>query len=1481
MAQFSSKKTIVNGIDLDGDEARIAEDKAKFIKGLTMLGGKNPDSPDGEGNNTGVWIPYSGSELVGHPQLPIGDNYCIGTYYSKETNELYCFVYNSRTNHSIYRINGDGTTQIVYKGYCLNFQYDPQYYISEGRCVLRKQLYFDTNGIQQERKLLIFTDYYNDQRFISVEDSIATDSFNPDNFPYFNAEAYACNPCYLINLGVPTPMRCIGIDTIVRTDEEKSKQNLTVNNGWQIRIKQVDIFGRQSEHGIISNRYFTIIGGNCVQANNNLPRCYMLTIDAGCPLVDKIQIEFRKSNAEQWFKYDVINKYNDCDNVPWYERSINSNYNYDPVNNTFGYTFCGDKECEPIDEAETSRLFNPLSLKSSGLMAINRGIGLSNNVRGFEPLDCIELNKINYTVTPPTAACDTNELRTITVYAAILQQLDVVVSTIWEKDIDNATIFWGVGQSADNPQKWGQYFVPGNFGFIGYLAGTQYSVMSRQVMINRLTGQTRYIGILKNPATSNRGPFSSPGDTEIPMQEFTFKVPPGQYSLRIASPLVTLQQSYQATSTNVYGISEIGSPAFQRTQDKEIVINCCAGDVVFNQSNDPCIMIYDCSFGPYTSGQLYEDGNANIPLEYTEVDDETGGASIFTPFTDHNGFFFGVGTGATIQLKMRINSCDAFFDIWTRFSPDKYSTQRYNAYPGSGNNYPDHGRHYIKGRVEICDTNIGIGGALVVCQRGPFVSTDANGDFTLITHQRPGGFSGDYVFLSQSGGCRLTDCTDPCLFCFTAYTVAHIDCSHSPRISTITPWHVRILGNIKGLKNGSKRQIGVTLFDWMGRATFIQSAEKHTVTMPALIDIKQFNFSTIGWTFDVGIKFPDWVKFVTFWITNDLNNDAYLMWVVDSVQFIDNGGGIVPSTAATKIRIYYGSLNAYNKQNNFSTNTAWQIITEDATGKTNNVVGDYVEFVKNGDGVWFDKAITALITYDKDGQFFDLEYTPDLDGLLYGALYYLVRPKQCETDQIFYELCTTVRVFNGTPTAYTGMLPAYDAYFLNRQIPIPYTTTDSTGKTVTTLNATWFSFFFESSSPSDFWGDNMGNRGRINVKNPYEKQIVNGTEVALSKALIDRSNFNGLSYFDSNDVKQFEEQEWGKIVVALIETNVVLFICEHNNFLTGFNDDIVRLSENGNIVAGSTTDRFGNPQIKIGSDYGCQPADINTIRKHNGIVLYLDRNRNAVVKHNYSAAGEISLLGYSNYVARKIATVIYNNEYAYRTHNYMFVAGIDPQRQQYYLTVFGRPVEDNAPEYVNLELEHSQQITETIEIDIASGLLRSFPIFVPEYYGYLDGYKLGKSLFSFSLAGGWAHRATNPLLPFNNFFGVQGKKVLTVVYNLDSEKVKRFMHTEVYCREHKMICDKVVTETKQQSRIKNAWWRFVEKFWTAPFLRNANSYPDPNRPILQVAPVTEGDMLTGRWIKVRYVSEDVDDGKYCEISGILISVIPVEKSGGQ
>jgi len=1510
MAQFPSKNNLIGGIDLDNDELRVGQQSTVFQKGLKNDISKNTESSTGQGSNFNVLTPFEGSNSRDDFDFPAGNNFVIGTFESQKTNELYVFVYNSANNHFIYRIRGnDGVSEIVYQGACLNFQYNPRHTISEGRCALEVTCVFDKVLNQDVSvKYLIFTDGYNPQRFISVEDAIATNSYNGTDFPYFNKAGY--RPCDIINLGIPYPMDCIAIEEVPNDEEDELQNNLNYF-GWQWRVKFIDIFGRESEHGIISDMYFTLVGGKCIAGSNGLTRCVNLTFDSGNPLVNKIIIEFRKDSGNNvasvtdadWYQYDTIDKWNNCENVRWYEREINPDLNYNAVTNTITYTFCGDKLCQPIPQSETSRTENPMPKISSGLVSLQNNLLLSNNIRGFEPLKCEELSKISYYVTPPSGSdCTVTALRKIIIYAEVYSVFDGVTAP---SRYYNGKAGWGQANGPKNNfVAYDQVFADGQEGWIGYLAGTPYKAVSKQVLY--FPGAPWTSGQVK--------PLTDQTNFQFFWQRWEFDVPPGEYIFRIANHQAKLSDGdYQKTSTYVAGKSVLSTAktnTFTEQYVKELVINVCEGDHLSENDAD-CLIIWDLTtndklpiVGTNAStlldGYLYEDQVSNIPIEMCFIDTSgTSGEQHDGGFTDHNGFYFSAGIKKKQQVSFDYDTCsDGTKTVESEEAIDNFNAgghlkhDKLYLYTGE-NEFPEAGHRIIEGDILLCDNpDIGVGGVLVLLTKCQWVITDANGHYRLIAHNRTGSFSippanQDDVIFSQRGGCQLLQCGEGCVYCFPHFTVDYQACTGEPRITTLDDLEAYVLGtNNYGPQTGGRYGLGIIMYDFMGRHSFVQADESHFVNIPSLVQTKVFAFSTIN--FDMtGITFPDEIRKVMFCITENLNQQDFLNWSADKVEFVD-GGGNINNAAPTQIRVYIGSIAEYNLQNNFNTNANWQFLYNGEDGDATPSITDTVQFILNGNGQWYSVPITALVKYEKQGTYFVIDYVDELKDLKEGALFKFIRQKDCQTNHIYYEICPVINVTNGIPDVVTGSFNYFDSYFIGRDIPIP-TFTTTNGVTTKTVDVKSYPYFYEHPSPSDFWGTHCANRGRINIKNPNEREQCLGSEVALSGPINSRSTYNGLGYFTDADTKLFSEQEWGNIVVILPEINTLLAICENNNFIVGYNDTLLRLNNDNQVTAPSAPNLFGEPQRKIGGDYGCQPADINTIRKRQGIVVFLDRNKASLIFHDYSNALDASVPregkpGYKSYLNAKIAAINLQNKVPLPSYLFYFYGGIDPKYNEYYLTCHAQPVLlGGEPVPVSLYINNQQDIVpagvETICVSMDTGILKAFPAFAPEYYGKLEGYYTGKNMFTFSNGHWWSHRGVvGQTQVFNKFFGVQTKKIITIVTNISPEKVKKFLYNEVYCRQHKFVCPVIVTETEQESRLLAVWWENRERFWCAEFLCDLNTFQDPNLPIIATAPLTDGDVLYGRWLKATYISEDADDAEYAELEAIVTYVTSTEKS---
>lgn len=129
----------------------------------------------GTNSNLGKTTPLPANELLCTTELGIGElPFCIGSYKSDLTNEVYAFYYVENGEDYILRVNEDKTCEIVYQGSCLNFSAAPEHAITDWRVYLK----YDKFCAHQGGKQLIWTDGINPIGMIDVEASIATDNFS-------------------------------------------------------------------------------------------------------------------------------------------------------------------------------------------------------------------------------------------------------------------------------------------------------------------------------------------------------------------------------------------------------------------------------------------------------------------------------------------------------------------------------------------------------------------------------------------------------------------------------------------------------------------------------------------------------------------------------------------------------------------------------------------------------------------------------------------------------------------------------------------------------------------------------------------------------------------------------------------------------------------------------------------------------------------------------------------------------------------------------------------------------------------------------------------------------------------------------------------------------------------------------------------------------------------------------------------------------
>lgn len=1490
----------LRGFSLDTADSLMPPDMARYLKNVVYSVIDTSQTGTSKGSQSGTFKPIESVQVYDDNfSLPSsGYNHFTGGFYSEKINEALFFNFNENKEHGLYKINGDNRTiEKVYNRSYLNLQLSPEYFIHEGGATLELFKFTDpSTELPRKRSYFMWVDGYNDFRFICIEDAIATNGFDPLLFPYFKG---SYDPTILINAGVPTPLDCIKVAEV--PNDTPTLPNELKFHTWQFRVTFIDVYGRPSEHSIISDTYVPGVN-DCLGASDFISRCLDLSFYIDNPLIDKVQIEFRNCNDLQWYLDTVLSLYKGSNLGDWWTRPRNEKVNYNPETKTVTYRFCKDKECNPIPQTETNRLQNPIPKEPQSVAPIGNTIGLANNKDGFNPFSQELMDQISIEIIPPQDQGDSG-IRMAEIFVPIWNVYIGTQQPVYQ--LENGQWVWGgrkdftddyVNSIASGYQ---MYFGDlGRSGFIGYLAGAgipPISTVSELYYVDDSNSMVKVedFSIIHQP--------SSPGEWKRKyFLKFTFSnISAATYIFRIADHRAKLSDpSFYTTSTYVAG----QYPILNKQVDfgtrvnvaKELIVDLCAENysslndnkvlVIWdmteprNASNNPGVPVNlnAPSRSKIVAGYVYarkEDGIYLEPIELLNTniygDDNRNGN-----ITDHNGFYFGSvrrdnGFDCEIfgfcscvwqsLLRFRINSSQDILHERT-FDLQGSIESSCKSYPNNACN-----RILISGRVNQCGTDVGVPGVGVVLSRGQIGITNASGEFTIIAHDDA--YSASRIRMDSiyyiPVKCALRSCDS---ICIEKYDIVINPCVGNclPRELEAATREV-LFESKRGLLSGGQYGVGITGWDIMTRHTAVQTKDEMYFTTPTLIDTHTFAPSQVKIIIPPSATFPSDIRKLTFFITKELSLSDYIEWIVDRVQFIDNSGN-ENNVAPTQIKIYYASLNEYNVQNNFNTTTHWQFIVQAAPQV--NYTSDFVEFYVNGDGQFFPKLTRALIKYDQTGQYFLIDYDPALKDLKQYALMRLGRPNDCVEKDVFYEVCASIDIVNGKAQQNEIILNAFDTYYTYRQIPIPVETApDETENVIRTLG-----FPFEHNSPSDFWGEKCGNFGRQNVRNPYEAKITRQNQVALTGTLSDNGQLNFLNYFDDAKKTNFIVDVDG-IVSMLPEQGVVLMVCQDNCFIVGYDDNLLRVV-GGNVQQSSADDRFGRPERKIGNNYGCVLFDKNTIRKREGLVQFLDSSKAVLVQHNYSDGEPISENLIGSWLRPKVK---YINEWNRKNENKKYwVGGIDPAANSYLLSDF----QIKSGSYLNHEREIKISVSETLSFDIYSKAFRGTWGFTPQGYLMLDSDLLERQFFSFAKNQVYYHYSTNPDKKYGKIYGETVERIIRFIAVLDDLKKKTPLSISIYCPQSKYFADQILTDSGQSSRIMLDHFKQGNFFSAAGFLCDLNTPEDLNIPVQTgTNKITDGNNLVAGAIDIRLVGDPSKNETYSEYDGAIVGVMAQEQSG--
>lgn len=1486
----TGQRLLPQRLELDLGDEYMTPDVARFIKNLSFFRSDTSEVSENKSSAAGKYKPLESTiEFDPSFRLPAGYNHFLGAFSSKEENCIIFHYYNDNGRHGIYYIEGDSVViKTVYIDECLNYQLKPENFIHEGGAWLEVFKYNDpSTGLPRKRSYYNFTDGYNYMRFICIEDAIATNGFDATLFQYF------INPhpkCLLINAGLEPPKGCIEIEEV--TNENPALQNNLKFNTWQFMVRFIDVYGRPSEWSDVSDIY--IPGSNdCIGSSDRLARCLDLTFDAGSPLVNIAEIAFRNCNDPQWYKDNSIFLYKGSNLGDWWMRPRNPAINYNPSTNKITYRFCKDKECNPIAQEETNRTENPLPRITQSVAKMGKFLSLWDNLNGFFPFEQDIMDKVSLTVTPPSTTALV--VRNIEIFVPIINPYTFTQQPIYkDKEGDGRWVWGGRYTNVNNyvneiSSAYKQHFGDDDRnGFIGYLAGTGEPPNSTVSELYYVDSSNEMVKVEDFDIVFNQ-PYSRKW-----YLRFAFNsVAPATYVFRIASHLAKLtDDNFQHTSTYTAGsfawANKTVNPNNIVDDAKELVINVC--DDNYSSLDDTKVLaIYDLTnpaplplafSTKVTAGYSYEkavDAVNEFPVELLKVNSSSIQPAphekvVQSQFTDHNGFYFVSRTTGNYQVEiLGMCGCNNYKQLSFFNVAASIGLHEHDFIISSGTQCPDYStdicnRILVTGKVVLCDSDVGVPGVGVVLTRGSYAITGADGTFTLIAHDN--NYQNPFTRIDKlyyvPTICAYKGCDDGCL---TGIEVVIYKCDVCTERTFDAGTREVKFDVVRGLLSGGNYGVAIWGSDWLGRHQFAQTKDSLYFTTPTLIQTNVLAPSTIALTINPAATFPDWVDEIKVGITKELSmGGVYMTWIVDRVEFIDNSGK-VNTIAPTQIKIYYGSLIEYNKQNNFNTTTGWQFIVQNPDGVNTDVnqTSDFVEFYINGDGQFFPTLTRALIKYDKDGQYFLIDYDTSLKDLEKYAYVRLGRPLKCSTQDVFYQICGTIKVINGKAQQNTIILNAFDTYYKYRQIPIPVGTPTEPENVIRTFGTP-----FEHHSPSDLWGDHCINIGKVNARNPYESEIIRENQAMLSGALSVNGQLNYLNYFDEALSIDFKTWNFGGVVSAIPFIAGVRVICQYNCFTVGFNDNTLRTNQNGQIIMPSAESRFGNPEVSIGNNYGCSFFDKNTIRQKDGLIQYVDIREGVLIQDNYAKSVPVSksepskniVGGVNSWLLSKIKYIQqWNRTNANKKY---FIGTINPAAKEYWLTDFTI----RGTEYINNEREVAIQKHETICFDFMNGFFREFVSPTPQGYGYIEGQLNNIQLFSFSDKV-YTHYTTNPDKTYNTFYGVVCSRVIRPVIVIDGFQKKQFANVTVMGK-HLYYSDYNRTESNQQSRILIAAWKQGDFYWNAPILCNALTPADTNLPDRAARNILDGDKMYGSIFDIRLVGNPADDTIYTELLGIIV-----------
>lgn len=1426
-------------------------------------------------SSLGKGVPFPANFLACDMEQAAGENYGNGEFYSSITNETYSWHFNSNGIHHIQRINGDGVCEIVYVGDCLKLSANPANKITQFRAYLDVD-YLCSKVPGGKLKRLIWVDG-TDTPFgsLDVEASIATNFFTT---PFFDVCA---DPCANIQLCVPEPEGCLNGEFVPFNASDALLPNKLVDKGIKVMFQYIYYDRRKSEWSDRSSLYFQDSKG-CFDNGVGFSRCLKFRIPVGNPNVEKINFGFSEDGGLTWFLSETIEKYKQYSSAQqyWYQREFSEiiTNTFDEDDCTFEYNFCNDKQRVPIAPTQVSREINPIPREAQGLFRIKDSFGVYNYVKGTCPIDKNEADKFDVQLVCADStipSCDVQNAK-VTVRAIVYNNDNQLNRFIYRlngsdgaKD-DPTDAAWFGGLVFDSTPhmvtQFNQTFPDKTRNFIAYIEGTDYWGEMEQWHSNNGFRTLKKVGVMAGLSVQ-RNVVHRANDIangNFFYQEVILTVPKGTKGfLRLTSHHQTNGLgNNQNTSTQVIGImpdlrNYSSTHGFDIDANvKEIYFDTCDGDVELFDAFAVADLYTESGNGRGYDGYITD--KSDLPVEGARVYISS---STYVATTDYNGFYSfntSAGTSSAIALDIHVeqNCVGNFTTIESFNSQTEIGNLADVDYQIQSLSYRDSFYAGVNVPVKDCNNNP-IPGLRVAMRGNKYKVTDANG----IAHFRLRNYNSRnrsaLGILMDKGNCFTVDCANVCHPCFpTTGEVALAACfignpQYNPTLSANLNT-ISLIANRKGLKHGGRYPFGWVLEGDCGKLSAVN--EIKYIDIPSVQQSGTLDFC--HFTFTGGnIKLPSWGKRLK--IVRGTNLNPYdLQWVVDSIDRTSNG----------KIILTIQSLNDWNKQFNFKTNTIYKWLA-----------GDRVEFIRNGNGSIFRTSVYGLLNYltlspfndvtisgvtDNADYFNQLIIADDgkLDGLLPGAVIELQTPATATTEISYFEICASIPVIDGQLEVQSGTFTTFDTFLVNRQI------------------SKFPAQYFESKTPSDFWGGtNLDDTGKVHFVNKFENEARFNRNISINSP-------TQLNYFGDLEKTLDAADQGGIIGIALKGDKLGLAICENSPFLFQVSDQLVRVGSD-NVIRATTADNvISNPEVNIRGDFGCDYSDIGSIFFGDGYAIWISSKYNNLIIHNYSFAKEAG----HRVVGDKIETTMdsffakrirdkesFNKTSTDVLNNYRFSVGFNVNNGVVYITL-----KSLRQPGINNQGEVYAAPNDTVIYNPEDDSYLGFASFTAEGYSRLNlNNDTGCAFIAYQNGLPYIHE----ILPskWNEFFGIAVDEYVGVSINQFPNKIKVPVSLEL--QSDMMWYVKSVTTEMSQPRSEIPPIKMKQDQsgkWNSSFLNDINSRGG----------LYNGANMRGYCINVLFIRDNslnlayavIDDAKrtkYSEMDSILMKVQVSEQSG--